>query len=377
MTRFDPDQTEAQLLAELRAHWGYEPGERLIVLGQVHSTVSAKGKPLHFLRRLTHPRTGLGFVYPDAPAREAVRAFIPSADAEAFAEQADPRTQWAIAEVELSPKAEREKHQIPHLCNLRRGTLRPLREVPADWSIAVHGAQPARLIAASAHDAILAEAARLASVKIAAHQAQVDAAQAEAKAAGLRLEELQDGNAAAQARLKTTQDQAEAARQNLDYLRQGFEKEQSLMEARLRSLAELVAAKGDRLLALGLIDPDDLAALLPLQKAPARGKSLTEAFGGDFSRLAANVQARLWQRDLIFPQERIRNFLALVRTNDLVILAGDSGSGKTSMVKAVAEAIGAVCTVIAVKPNWTGPEDLIGYFNPVERKYQLLISTQN
>src|SRR3546814_13065801 len=63
-------------------------------------------------------------------------------------------------------------------------------------------------------------------------------------------------------------------------------------------------------------------------------------------------------------------FLALLRTRDLVVLAGDSGSGKTSLVRAAAKAIGGTCTIIPVKPNWTGPEDLLGYFNPIERSYQ-------
>src|SRR3546814_5824879 len=63
-------------------------------------------------------------------------------------------------------------------------------------------------------------------------------------------------------------------------------------------------------------------------------------------------------------------FLALLRTRDLVVLAGDSGSGKTSLVRAAAKAICGTCTIIPVKPNWTGPEDLLGYFNPIERSYQ-------
>lgn len=73
---------------------------------------------------------------------------------------------------------------------------------------------------------------------------------------------------------------------------------------------------------------------------------------------------------MLFSQAQLRDFLALMRTNDLVILAGDSGSGKTSLVRAVAESIGGRCTVIPVKPNWTGPEDLLGYYNPIERSYQ-------
>jgi hypothetical protein len=72
----------------------------------------------------------------------------------------------------------------------------------------------------------------------------------------------------------------------------------------------------------------------------------------------------------MFGQAQLRDVLALIRTHDLFVLAGDSGSGKTSLLRAVAESLGGRCTVIPVKPNWTGPEDLLGYFNPIERSYQ-------
>ena len=39
-------------------------------------------------------------------------------------------------------------------------------------------------------------------------------------------------------------------------------------------------------------------------------------------------------------------------------------------MRAAAAAIGGISTVIPVKPNWTGPEDLLGYYNPIERSYQ-------
>jgi 5-methylcytosine-specific restriction endonuclease McrBC GTP-binding regulatory subunit McrB len=72
---------------------------------------------------------------------------------------------------------------------------------------------------------------------------------------------------------------------------------------------------------------------------------------------------------MLFSQAQLRDLLALLRTHDLIVLAGDSGSGKTSLVRGVAEAIGGVCTVVPVKPNWTGPEDLLGYYNPIERRF--------
>src|SRR3546814_17634176 len=75
------------------------------------------------------------------------------------------------------------------------------------------------------------------------------------------------------------------------------------------------------------------------------------------------------EQGLLYSQAQLRDFLALLRTRDLVVLAGDSGSGKTSLVRAAAKAIGGTCTNLPVKPNWTGPEDLIGYFNPIETSY--------
>ena len=61
--------------------------------------------------------------------------------------------------------------------------------------------------------------------------------------------------------------------------------------------------------------------------------------------------------------------MALVQTNDLIILAGESGSGKTNLVKSFAKAIGGKSFIIPVKPNWTSAEDLLGYYNPLEKKY--------
>ncbi|TAZ88217.1 hypothetical protein ELH67_32165 (plasmid) [Rhizobium ruizarguesonis] len=150
-----------------------------------------------------------------------------------------------------------------------------------------------------------------------------------------------------------------------------MERETQLMENRYRHISELVSQKGKRLLALGLVDEDDLALLLPEVRDGDEGEGLglTEAIDGDLTRLAPLIQAKLAYRGLMYSQAQLRDYLALLRTRDLIVLAGDSGSGKTSLVKAVANAIGARTTIIPVKPNWTGPEDLLGYFNPIERSY--------
>lgn len=73
--------------------------------------------------------------------------------------------------------------------------------------------------------------------------------------------------------------------------------------------------------------------------------------------------------DILYPRHIIENYLTLLRTKDLIILAGDSGSGKTNLIKSFAKAIGGKSIIIPVKPNWTSSEDLLGYYNPLEKKY--------
>src|SRR3546814_3279107 len=124
-----------------------------------------------------------------------------------------------------------------------------------------------------------------------------------------------------------------------------------------RLLEELLSEKGDRLVALGLVDAEDVAALMPHMggwEYTRIGINFAEALPGGFAKLAPLLQARMAEQGLLYSQAQLRDFLALLRTRDLVVLAGDSGSGKTSLVRAAAKAIGGTCTIIPVKPNWTG-----------------------
>ena len=42
---------------------------------------------------------------------------------------------------------------------------------------------------------------------------------------------------------------------------------------------------------------------------------------------------------------------------------------QNKLVQSFAKAIGGVSKIIPVKPNWTSSEDLLGYYNPLEKKY--------
>jgi hypothetical protein len=57
-------------------------------------------------------------------------------------------------------------------------------------------------------------------------------------------------------------------------------------------------------------------------------------------------------------------------SGDILILAGPTGVGKTSLVQQVAWAFGAGYEVVPVRPAWTDPSDLLGFYNPMHRCYQ-------
>ncbi len=93
-------------------------------------------------------------------------------------------------------------------------------------------------------------------------------------------------------------------------------------------------------------------------------------FSSSFPKLVKHIQQYLYHRkNLIYTDFQIKNFLSLIMTNDLVVLSGLSGSGKTQIVKSFAEALGAVAKIIPVKPNWTSSDDLLGYYNPIQSSF--------
>jgi energy-coupling factor transporter ATP-binding protein EcfA2 len=89
----------------------------------------------------------------------------------------------------------------------------------------------------------------------------------------------------------------------------------------------------------------------------------------NFSEAISHIQNYLFNNDIAYPRYIIEDFFALIQTNDLIVLAGESGSGKTNLVKSFAQAVGGESIIIPVKPNWTSSEDLLGYYNPLEKKY--------
>jgi hypothetical protein len=54
----------------------------------------------------------------------------------------------------------------------------------------------------------------------------------------------------------------------------------------------------------------------------------------------------------------------------LTILSGVSGTGKSLLPRRYAEAMGMHFLPIAVEPRWDSPQDLLGFYNYIEKRYR-------
>lgn len=58
------------------------------------------------------------------------------------------------------------------------------------------------------------------------------------------------------------------------------------------------------------------------------------------------------------------------RSGQFVILSGPTGVGKTQLVRQFAQILGAGSAVVAVRPGWVDPSDLLGFYNPMQKLFE-------
>jgi len=66
-------------------------------------------------------------------------------------------------------------------------------------------------------------------------------------------------------------------------------------------------------------------------------------------------------RDYVFEPWQIAAYVAALRTKPFVILAGVTGTGKSSLPRLIAEATGGEAHLVPVRPDWTDSADVLGY----------------
>ncbi len=89
--------------------------------------------------------------------------------------------------------------------------------------------------------------------------------------------------------------------------------------------------------------------------------------------LVDDLQVRIAQVDpdnpLYFGKDTLRLFIGGLAMSHLHILQGISGTGKTSLAKAFARAVGGQCTVVPVQAGWRDRDDLVGHYNAFEKRF--------
>lgn len=83
----------------------------------------------------------------------------------------------------------------------------------------------------------------------------------------------------------------------------------------------------------------------------------------------ATIANQIRVAGLRLSERTLRRYHLSLLTRGFVILAGNSGTGKTWLAEAYADAVDAEHQLVSVAPNWTTNEDLLGYFNPVTQTY--------
>jgi DNA replication protein DnaC len=277
--------------------------------------------------------------------------------------------QWIECELELSPLAERNKKDNPFLMCVKWGTAQRLTTLPSNIPVELID-QPMtdkKMVKESIYEFYRSEVI----VKVEQQQVQLEQKQATIQS---KIERLTDEKQTLeQDHNQLIQDITEQTAVYADLIQKSKQTE-AQMQQKIQRLKKYVQDKADFLKTFELVDQDVLDAFIqdPLS-TPIENDGSYVSFehdlDRDYSKAVSHIQAHLMEDDILYPRHIIENYLTLLRTKDLIVLAGDSGSGKTSLVTSFAKAVGGRAIVIPVKPNWTSSEDLLGYYNPLEKKY--------
>jgi hypothetical protein len=227
------------------------------------------------------------------------------------------------------------------------------------------------------------DAALRAAAEVGSAQARVEALKVEAERLEERLDELSGEAAEARDAVGMAVAERDDARRQRDTAisdRDGAIVDRDrIVEERIRLEARVAALKGELGTAPGTPgepSPEDraiiLADLTVTPAALATPPRLRGATRPEPEALHA-VSTYLERSGLRFSRRTLHAFHTALKINDaaqLTVLAGVSGTGKSILPRRYAEALGIHFLQVAVEPRWDSPQDLLGFYNYVEKKYR-------
>lgn len=369
------DYTEAELFRLIKTHWGYEDSQPFDIIGRLKKEIRSKDGASYFLLEEMHSTNdGSVLLYPlnEVKVRQIVYvgAVKKSLNGNKPADGA-----WVKARVELSPKRERVRSNNPFSLKAVDGGLQLLRAIPeeaANSDVVIDGESHVEEwvidFYRTLHRDQIAEKGNALKEQL-EHQCELEAGRVEV----LRQEaETLDGKVTQHTQsLQELAGEITVTRELRKRFEAEFSQSKKTMERQLDTLNQFIEKKAKMLVELDLVGQQEIDSLLNIVSTESvrQGHDFAGAFSSDVTRAVSYVQAYMQKRGVVYRRKVLEDFFALLTTHDLIILAGDSGSGKTNLVKSFAEAIGGKAIIIPVKPNWTSAEDLLGYYNPLEQKF--------
>lgn len=114
---------------------------------------------------------------------------------------------------------------------------------------------------------------------------------------------------------------------------------------------------------------NELGFSLELQKAKSEIDQLTKLKLPSNNELVLLIKEQLKLRGYYYNIDLLRQVLLSLLTGEMIILVGPSGTGKTTIVRQLADVIDANYEIIPVQPSWTDKQDLIGFYNPIRKLF--------
>ena len=374
-------RTDEELLEELRRVWEYPEHSKLIVIGKVEQISIREGNSFYIVNEIRNPKNGRLLKYPEANDKTRHTIFMGSIPKD-LREVGVKAGSWVLFEAELAPLSERTKRDNLFELNVINNTVSPLKEFPKELT------QPYQTESGDFIEEWVIDALRKSHEENVLREVNQKKSDLEAEnelqlksieQLGVEKKQIEESIAWLNNRLENTKSDSEELQKQLEQLRTSkelevasYDREIIRRENKLLKLNRFIEQRTELLTKLELLDlpQGGLAENSPTERT---GHDFSEVFGSDVSAVVAYIQVYLKEKGIYYSRNVLETFYALLMSNDLIILAGDSGSGKTNLVKSFADAIGGKSVIVPVKPNWTSSEDLIGYYNPLEKKY---LSTQ-
>lgn len=377
------DFDDGELLNILKTSWGFDPNESIDVICELRRMETADGTPhcrvynvksIKDQRSLQYPVSELG-IRDDIPSNGIYTRIYSDNIILKFLEKNS--NLLVTCSLELSDKSKREKLENPLLVNSIPSSIQVCKTINESFIIRENNKI---LINESVYNSTLFEYQEKINklnedfdIKKNEYNLKIEELRKKIDAQEKSLKGMEENKLLVSNEIKEKQLEKNRLLAFIDELRIELERIEETMAKKLEKFRNFIKEKAEQLKKLEFIDEEEYNDLLMIKKeipdVEIKSISFKDNLNSDYQKAISHIHSYLFNQDIIYPRYIIEDFIALIQTNDLIILAGESGSGKTNLIKSFAKAIGGKSFIIPVKPNWTSAEDLLGYYNPLEKKY--------